>query len=53
MDWVSIAVLVLLVVGLIVFNALTGAGSGLNCQTSWREALKKRRFKDDGEKDGH
>ena len=46
MDWVSIAVLVLMFVGIIVFNALTGAGSGLNCQTSWREALKKKRFKD-------
>ena len=53
MDWVSIAVLVLLVVGLILFNALTGAGSRLNCQSSWREALKKNRFKDDEKKDEH
>ena len=53
MDWVSIAVLVLLVVGLILFNALTGAGSRLNCQSSWREALKKSRFKDDEKKDEH
>ena len=46
MDWVSILVLVLLVAGLIVYNALTGAGSGANCQLTWRESLKKLRYKD-------
>ena len=46
MDWISIVVLVLLVVGLIVYNGITGAGSSANCQLTWRESLKKRRFKD-------
>lgn len=45
MDWWGIALIVLIVVGLIVFQALTGAGSAFNCTTG-RMAVKKMRLKD-------
>ncbi len=45
MDWWGIALIVLIVVGLIVFQALSGAGSAFNCTTG-RMAVKKMRLKD-------
>ena len=45
MDWWGIALIVLIVVGLIVFQALTGAGSAFNCTTG-RMAVRKMRLKD-------
>ena len=46
MDWLSLGLFGLIIAVLLVFNRLTDAGSSLNCQVSWREALKKQRYKD-------
>ncbi len=47
MDWLSLGLFGLIIAALFVFHRLTDAGSSLNCQVSWREALKKKRYKDE------
>ncbi len=48
MNWPSIAIIALIVIGLIVFYALTGIGSNINCYDKHKMRNPKHLKKGDG-----
>lgn len=47
MDWLSLGIILAAIAALVVVNIFTDAGSRLNCQMTWRNALKSMKLKNE------